>query len=205
MSDSEYKRVLQQFQSERLRRDYADLAAEPQYAEVGEFFFNEMYGTRDFTTRDSQARRLHQFVHAVPGVNIGDVQQVLELLDLTNRLDDAVTAQLLALDAGLDFDEPTYERAYRLANNYDDRVTQLELVRRSFYNVQKMAHSPITRLALDRTERLAHMVGMAEIHRFLRRGYYAVLPVKDIYRFVETIYTRELNRLDRIFAGRLAA
>ena len=56
MPAREYKLALQQFQSARLRRDHADLAAERQYQAIGEFFFNEMYGPRDFAARDDQAR-----------------------------------------------------------------------------------------------------------------------------------------------------
>jgi hypothetical protein len=39
----------QAFQSQRLRRDLADLAAEAQYQQIGQFFFEEMYGVRDFS------------------------------------------------------------------------------------------------------------------------------------------------------------
>jgi hypothetical protein len=40
---------LQAFQSQRLRRELADLAAEAQYQQIGQFFFEEMYGARDIT------------------------------------------------------------------------------------------------------------------------------------------------------------
>ena len=199
MAVEDYRRVLQQFQSERLRRDHADLAAEPQYQQIGAFFFDELYGPQDFSGRDAQARRLGQFVHLAPGLNIGDVQQVLSLLELSSRLDEQVAQQLIALGVPLDFDEPTYERAYRLADSYEDRLIQLDLVRGSLYNVYKMARRPMIKMVLDRTERLATTVGMADIHRFLRAGYEAIQPVLDIYRFVETIYTREKDRLDRIY------
>ena len=82
-SQQDYKLALQVFQSQRLRRDHADLAAEAQYHEIGEFFFEEMYGPHDFSARDEQARRLHQFVHLAPGLAVRDVQEVLELLELT--------------------------------------------------------------------------------------------------------------------------
>src|SRR5689334_12747620 len=98
-SQQDYKLALQAFQSQRLRRDHADLAAEPQYHQIGEFFFEEMYGPRDFSSRDEQARRLHQFVHLAPGLAVRDVQDVLELLGLTNRLDDAVALRLIELEA----------------------------------------------------------------------------------------------------------
>lgn len=195
-----FKIALQQFQSDRLRRDHADLAAEPQYAAIGEFFFNEMYGPRDFTARDDQARRLHQFVHIIPGLTLHDVEPALQLLELSNRLDEIVVQQLIALGAPLDFDESLYDHAYHLADNYADRIAQLELVRSALYNVFRTSSKPLMRLALDRTEPLAHVTGMTEIYHFLKAGYHAIQPVRDIYRFVETVYVREKDRLDRIYA-----
>jgi hypothetical protein len=203
MSTRTMKLALQHFQSERLRRDHADLAQEPQYRLLGAFFFEELYGPRDFTARDQQARRLQQFVHLAPGLNIGDVEKVLELLDLSNQLDDVIVELLLQIGAPPDFDEATYERAYRLADNYGARLRQLDLVRDSLYNVHRISSRPLVGLALNRTEQLAAAVGMADIHRFLRRGYAAIQPVRDMPRFVETVYLREKERLDRIFADQV--
>lgn len=198
-SQQDYKQALQTFQSKRLRRDHADLAEEAQYRQIGEFFFEEMYGPRDFSSRDEQARRLHQFIHLVPGIALGDVQKVLQLLELSNRLDDDLVRLLLEMGAPIAFDEATYEQAYRLADNYDDRLYQLDLVRDSLYNVYRMAHRPFVGVALNRTQGLAQTVGMADIHRFLRLGYLSIQPVRDIHRFVETVTLREQDRLERIY------
>ena len=195
----DYKLTLQIFQSQRLRRDHADLAVEPQYRQIAEFFFEEMYGPRDFSSRDEQARRLHQYVHLAPGLAARDVHDVLQLLELTNQLDDAIAAQLSALETPLDFDEITYERAYKLCDNYGDRMRQIELSRNALYNVYRMARKPLIGAVLQRTQGLAQTVGMTDIHRFLRLGYQAILPVRDIHRFVETILLREQDRLDRIY------
>ena len=55
-------------------------------------------------------------------------------------------------------------------------------------------------VALRSTQALAHAVGMGDLHRFLRLGYQAIQPVRDITRFLTTIETRERARLDRIYA-----
>ncbi len=199
VSEQDYKVVLQSFQSYRLRRDHADLAAEAQYRKLGEFFVEELYGPRDFSARDQQARRLNQFVYLVPGVALGDVQKVLQLLELSNKLDDQVANLLIEMSAPIDFDEATYERAYRLADNYDERVYQLELVRDSLYTVYRMARRPLVGPALKRIQGLAQTVGMADIHRFLMLGFQSIQPVRDIHRFVETVGVRERDRLDRIY------
>jgi hypothetical protein len=198
-SQQDYKLALQVFQSHRLRRDHADLAAEAQYQALGEFVFEELYGPHDFSARDDQARRLHQFIHLVPGLALRDIQQVFELLAISNKLDESVAAWLVALDAPIDFDEPLYERAYRLADNYDERIKQLELVRAVLYNVRQIARKPLLGTTLRHTQSLAYAAGMSDIHRFLHVGYQAIQPVKDIHRFVETVSLREQDRLDRIY------
>lgn len=198
-STQDYLLALQNLQSARLRRDHGDLAAEPQYQQIGKFFFEEMYGPRDFTSRDAQAQRLQQFVHLAPGLAMRDVQQVLELLELTNHLDHAVARCLADIRAPLDFGEALYERAYREADNYNDRVRQLILVRESLYNVWRLVRKPLMGQALNRTQGLAHMVGMGDIHRFMRLGYQSMQNVKDVHRFVETIDLRERRRLNRIY------
>jgi hypothetical protein len=199
ITHSNYKLALQAFQSQRLRRDLADLAAEPQYQQIGQFFFEEMYGPRDYSARDEQAQRVHHFIHRTPGVTIHDVEPVLALLELTNALDDGIAELLARLGAPLDFDEPTYEHAYRLADNYAERVNQLDLVTVALGNVHRLGHKPLLGFALKRTHALAAAVGMADIHRFLLRGYQAIQPVRDIERFLDTVYTREKERLDRIY------
>jgi len=196
----DYKLALQAFQSQRLRRELADLAAEAQYQQIGQFFFEEMYGTRDFSARDEQAQRAHWFVHRVPGVTAHDVEAVLDLLTLTNTLDDEITDLLIALGAPLDFDEAIYEHAYRLADRYIERVRQIDLVIVALNNVHRLGRKKLLGLALQSTHGLAHAVGLGDIHRFLRLGYHAIQPVRDITRFLDTIERREKARLDRIYA-----
>ena len=62
-----------------------------------------------------------------------------------------------------------------------------------------MARKPLIGIALQRTQGLAQTVGMTDIHRFLRLGYQAIQPVREIHRFVETVILREQDRLDRIY------
>jgi len=197
----DYKLALQAFQSQRLRRDLADLAAEAQYQQIGQFFFEEMYGARDFSARDEQAQRAQWFVHRVPGVTAHDVESVLDLLALTNTLDDEIAGLLIALGAPRNFDEAIYEHAYRLADRYAERARQIDLVIMALTNVHRLGRKKLLGLALQSTHGLAHAVGMGDIHRFLRLGYQAIQPVRDITRFLETIERREMQRLDRIYVA----
>lgn len=195
----QYRLALQIFQSNRLRRDFGDLAEIPQYEPVGEFFFNEMYGPRDFSDRDEGARRLQHIIQMLPGVHLHDIEQVLDLLDLTNRLDEGLARQMLAAGTGTDFDEPTYERAYREADNYDARLKQLNLVNVCTYTVFRLSRSQLLGMGLHRSKLLARLAGIEAAHTFLVKGYDAVRGVSDITLFAETVHTRELARLNRIY------
>jgi hypothetical protein len=135
-------------------------------------------------------------------VSIHDVESVLALLELTNKLDDEIAHGLIALGAPLDFDEAIYEHAYRRADHYAERVRQIDLVIVALSNVHRLGRKRLLGLALQSTHGLAHAVGMGAIHRFLRLGYQVIQPVRDITRFLDTIETREKARLDRIYAAR---
>ena len=194
----QYRIALQVFQSHRLRRDYHDLASIPMYGPVGEFFFTELYGPRDFSQRDNDARRLQHFLHIVPGVHLHDVEELLDLINTTSELDDELTRLLIDGRAPLDFDEPLYERFYREADNYDVRHRQLELVDRSLYNVFRLSHSHLLGIALENSGLIARLAGFESGHTFLVKGYRALRNVTSIDHFATTIYNRELERLNRI-------
>src|SRR5262245_42020703 len=158
--EHEYKLALQAFQSRRLQRDLADLAAEAQYQQIAQFFFEEMYGPRDYSARDEQAQWAQKFVHRTPGVTIHDVEPVLDFLALTNRLVNDIIELLIELGAPLDFYEAIYERAYRLADNYDARVTQIDLAISALANVYRLGRKRLLGVALQSTQPLAHALGM---------------------------------------------
>jgi hypothetical protein len=195
----QYRIALQIFQSNRLRRDYADIAAIPQYDKVGEFFFSEMYGPRDFTARDRSAQRLKQFLHYLPGVRLRDVEDVLDLLELTNKLDHELADLMHIRNIGLDFSEEIYEQMYFEADNYEPRYEQIELVYRCLHNVFRLSRNPLIGRALHSTRFLARLAGIEAGYDFLIAGYDALQQVSDIDLFAEAIKEREIRRLDRIY------
>lgn len=196
----QYRIALQIFQSNRLRRDYNDLAEIPQYEPVGEFFFTELYGPRDFSKRDAEARRLQHLLHILPGVHLRDVEQILALLEITNRLDDELARLMIERGVPTNFDEPTYDRLYREADNYDARFEQLGLIRGCLYDVFRLSRSHLLGVALHRSGLIARLAGFEVGHDFLLKGYDALQGVSSIELFAETIYSRELERLRRIYA-----
>jgi hypothetical protein len=195
----EYFQYLQEFQSMRLRRDYADLAVQPQYTPLANFFFNDLYGPQDFQARDNQARRLHHFIHMAPGLTMRDVEVSLDLLDVTMQLDLRVATQLQQMDAPLPFDEATYEEAYYRADDYQPRIQQIKLIREALTRVHRLTQVPLLGTALANSKTLARLAGMRELHAFLQRGYNALKPVDDLEPFLARVDELEYSRLDRIY------
>ncbi len=196
----QYNRTIQHFQSERLRRDYRDLADDLRYHALAGFFFDELYGPHDFDARDAGARRLGQFIHLLPGLRIQDLELVLELLDLTNQLDYELAQLLYCWHAPLPLNETIYEQAYRAANNYARRVQQLELIAATLHTMHRVARLPLIGLTLAQTRGLAMLVGLKELHSFLVSGYAVFARLDDIEPFCAAVSRRELIRLDRIYA-----
>jgi hypothetical protein len=196
---SSLRLALQVFQSNRLRRDYHDLAQIPQYKLIGEFFFTELYGPRDFSRRDAEARRLQHLLHVLPGVHIRDIEDVLELLELTHQLDDGLTRLLLNAGVTPAFDEAAYEQYYREADNYTQRLRQLELIRSCLYNIFRLSRSHLLGIALHRSGLIVRLAGFEMGHDFLVKAYDALQGVTSIDLFADTIFSRELSRLDRIY------
>ena len=195
----QYRQALQVFQSNRLRREYVALSKMPQYTAVGEFFFTEMYGPRDFSRRDSEAQRLQHFLHIVPGVAAEDVEEVLRLLELTNQLDNQMARLMQVRETGLKFSEAVYEQAYRDLENYDERFEQLKLVDRCLHNVFRISRHGLIGRALRGAGIIVRIAGIGAIHQFLLKGYDAIRPVREIDTFANTIYKHELKRLNQIY------
>lgn len=194
-----YKHALQVFQSRRLRRDHHDLVVDPQYYALGEFIFTEIYGPRDFSARDSQARSLRPFLRLIPGLGMRDIAELFALLELSSELDDALAETLIQLGASLDFNEDLYEHAYRLVDNYPQRLRQLDLAYAVLCNMHRLAHHPLIGPPLHHTGGIAAAMGLGDIHRFLCLGHRVFQPVRDIRRFVRTLDVRERDRLNRIY------
>lgn len=192
-------RALEAFQVRRLQRDFADLIAEPQYHKLGAFFFGELYAARDFSERNASAHRLHEMLRVVPGVRVASIDRAVRLMDLTAALDHAVARRLVASNVGLPLDEPRYELAYHEADAYGERLEQLQLIVTTMHDLHGLARVPLMAWHMRQIRPLADNLGFGSLARFLVNGLESVRPVHDVERFTSTLYSREKQRLDRIY------
>ena len=196
------KRALQGFQAARLNATYADLKSDPQYAKIGVFFFEKLYAPEDFSFRDASIKKLQKILKGkVYKGMVSAVSQVIELHELSDRLDDRMVADMLAAGIGPDMDMDQYKRIYRGLDNYDERIYQINLsteVTRAFHRLSKKW---IVALSLKTVRTTAHMIGMGKIIDFIYEGYEGFRVIDSIDFFVETVQARELAWHNEIWNG----
>jgi hypothetical protein len=198
--------MLREWQANRLARTYADLLADPRYCPACEFFLSDIYAPRDFSQRDHDLERIHQFLSRVlPATTIQLLTATVELNSLTNTLDNhllQVLVEQLGVTASVTAE--LYAEAYRACDNQVERVRQIDLTQSILRQVGEGARYRVVGAALKMAKVPAQRAGWVEIYDFLERGYQALRQMKDTQTFVETIAQREMSILDLIYANDMA-
>jgi hypothetical protein len=188
------------WQAMRLSRTYADLEAQPRYAEAVEFFEADLYGGADFSRRDADvARVVPILVRTLPERVIATIAQAMELNALSQELDRALLARLP--DSGAAFSVADYCRAYRKMNNRAGRERQIALIGDIGAALDRFVRKPLLRTALAMMRRPARLAGMTVLHEFLERGFLAFRKMDGAAEFLTTIVSRETALMEAILAG----
>ena len=197
------KYALQAFQSNRLNNTYEDLKNNPEYAKIGNFFFNKLYAPEDFSFRDASIKKLHKVLKGTVYKGILSAgQKVIELHELTDSQDDMMVEQMINMGVGENITMEEYQAVYRSLDNYDQRIYQIKLsteVTRAFHALSKKW---IVAVSLRTVRSAAHLLGIGKIIDFIYEGYSGFRKIKNIDYFVETIEKRELAWHDEIWSGK---
>lgn len=193
---------LRRWQSERLSRTHADLKQDKRYAPAIEFFLDELYGPKDFSRRDADISRVYpMMVRVLPDEALTALSRALELNVLSHELDARLVQELRVLNAEQEITEESYAEAYRRCDNYGERRHQIELIYRLGKDLDRIVRHRFIGTTLKLARRPARVAGFGELQEFLEQGYSAFRHMKDAQPFIETIASRELTLLDRIYAG----
>jgi hypothetical protein len=193
--------LLSDWQVQRLTRTHHDLLVNPRYQLASDYFIHDIYAARDFSQRNYDLRRMHDtFRRWLPELMIRPLTLAIELHELTEKLD----AQLLAVlvkELGMTdhLNAEMYAKAYRLCNNYQVRVRQIELIRDIGKRVEGLVNFPFSATALKLGRGPAVRAGWGELMDFLERGYKAFKQMHGANYFLETILSRERHILERIY------
>jgi hypothetical protein len=188
------------WQAKRLALTYADLAAEPRYADAIVFFQTDLYGNADFAQRDADlARIVPAMVLMLPERVIASIAQAMELNALSQELDRTLLGRLPRRDGT--FTVADYCRAYRDMGDRPARERQIELIGEIGAALDVFVTKPLIGMALVMMRQPARLSGFGVLHDFLERGFAAFEKMHGAREFLATIDSRERNLMDAMFAG----
>ncbi len=186
------------FQSQRLARTYADLAAQPRYRAATAFFLDDVYGDKDFSGRDQEMMRILPVMSRIlPASAVETAALAIELEALSEDLDQRVAA---ALDPGA-IDDESYARAYRESSTPDERRRQIDLIEGVGNRLDALVKKPLVARMLKLMSRPARMAGLASLQDFLERGFASFRDMGSAGEFLGVLRAREEKILSRLFSG----
>jgi hypothetical protein len=188
--------ALKDWQSQRLRRTYPDLFAQPRYLIAGEFFLTELYGARDFEQRDVEAMRVvPKLARMLPDKAIETLVAAVELDELSETLDARVAERVR-----LPITDDIYRVAYRDAGTLAERTQQINMVDRIGKSLEKLAKVPLLAGMIRMMRVPAEAAGVGHLHHFLDSGFNAFKAMGPAGEFLQTIRARETALMQRLLS-----
>lgn len=183
------------WQQRRLRRSYAELAADPRYARAIAFFLDELYGTKDSAIRDRDLVRMYPTMkRLLPKFAFNTVDHALELDVLSEEFDQAIAKLLM----GKRLTEASYAEAFRAVGRRADRLRQVVLMQEVGEGMDRVVKKPLLYATLKMLRKPAQMAGLGEMQRFLETGFSAFRHMNGADHFLKTIALRESLLIERI-------
>ena len=196
--------MLRAWQAQRLARTYADFLADERYEPACRFFLDDIYAPKDFTQRNTDIVRIHDFMmRFIPPRALKTLTLAIELNNLTEALDDKLL-QVLLDEVGVtdSISEEQYAEAYRLCDNYDDRVRQVEMIVDIGRDLEKLVRHRVIGWTLRLARGPAYRAGWNELQDFLEHGYSSFRHMGKADKFLNAVHDRELKILDNIYEGK---
>jgi hypothetical protein len=191
---------LREWQAARLVKSYTDLLASERYGKAARFFFSDLYGPKDFSSRDEEVERiLPMLVAMLPASALRTIALAVELDALTEFLDLAMVAELRAAERIGSIDENAYAAAYRAVGHRSERERQILLMRDAGEVLKQLAQRSLLTTALKLMRRPAHLAGLGELHEFLEKGFDAFRQMGDATEFLDCIENKEQKLLIKLF------
>jgi hypothetical protein len=191
--------LVQTWQRQRLAGTYGDIISKDRYRAAGNFFLDELYGGLNFRERDQEVERvLPIMVRMLRDDMILVLAEAFELQSLSLKFDMDMTEQIQ--DAGWDqLNALRYGEIYRACGRVEERKKQIELIRRLGLALNELVHHRLV-LWLIRTVRgPARAAGFGLLQSFLENGLNAFRVMGDGTGFVDTVWLRESEVMQRLF------
>ena len=191
-------REVKAWQSERLARTYADVAAVPRYRSATRFFLEDLYGPKDFSRRDQAMIRIVPVMSRIlPASAVETAALAIELEALSEDLDQRLAAKLRPGAV----DEASYAKAYRESSTREERERQVALIGAVGGRLDALIDRPLVLRTLKLMRAPAKMAGLEDLQDFLERGFSAFRDMGGADEFLALVGSRESAILNAIFSG----
>lgn len=188
-------RAVKRYQSERLRRSYADLLKAPRYRAAAQFFLEDLYGEKSFEQRDREALRIvPKLARLLPERAVETMALAVELDELSEILDARVAGNV-----ELPLDEAGYARAYSRAGTLAERERQIAMVDKIGRALDRLARMPLLSGMLHMMRAPAEAAGLQHLHQFLVRGFDSFHAMRGAGEFLDIVRQRETALMQEMF------
>ena len=197
-----HRLLVREWQAGRLARTHADLLASARFGQAAQFFLSDLYGPKDFSSRDEEVERiLPLLIKMLPASALYALALAVELDALSEELDSAMVAELCRAGLIECIDEDAYAAAYRAIGGRPERQRQILLIRETGQTLDRLARKPLLSSMLRLMRGPAHVAGLGELHEFLERGFHAFRDMGSASDFLDSIERKEERLLVRLFEG----
>lgn len=195
--------LLRQWQSKRLADGFRDFLADPVKRPAAEFFLSDLYADRDFSGRDRDAAKvLPMMARFLPDTLLRAATDAIELAVLSHAFDLRLAEALAARPAPMaPITVEDYARAYRSAGHPRLRLHQIGLILRVGHALDAAVKKHGVYKLLKAARLPAQLAGLAELQRFLERGFTAFDALGGADSFLDDVAARETQISRRLFAG----
>ncbi|MDT8319213.1 MAG: hypothetical protein RQ826_01665 [Xanthomonadales bacterium] len=193
--------ALQDWQRARIERSFQDVISRDNYRPAAEFFLGELYGGLDFRERDEDMGRVMPLmVRFLPDGSLVTMAEAFELQAISLEFDMAM-ARHMEKASVTELDMDRYCETYRSCSDRPRRERQILLIRKLGYDLDELVHKRMVNYLVRLMRGPARAAGLGRLQDFLETGLQSFRAMEDPHWFIETVYEREWEAMQRMFAG----
>jgi len=189
---------VKRYQQSRFIDTYTDLLQDPHYADACRFFLEDLYGPGDHSVRDAQ------FASVVPTLCRlfpPDVTATVESLARLHAVSEQLDTEMAGHVVGPSVTSAAYSLAWKRTGRPDSRSLQLELLLAVGRALQLYTQRPLMRQALRSMRLPAKVAGLADLQKFLERGFSIFSSMAAPNAFLGYIAEREKQYAEHQFGA----
>jgi hypothetical protein len=189
---------LQNWQQERISREYSDLQSSAEKAELLHFFMGEIYRGIELEHLGNRLEKTARLLDKL-FTDLQLIHLAIEYNTVTGELDEILTSTLFEKMGAVKIDESSYSEACRQADLEQQQLHQIELIRHFAEESKDVVQNEIVYKAFKLARIPAKLGGLGSLHSMINRGFNAMRQVEDCQHTINEIVQRERDFYEAIY------